>query len=83
VTPFDELVQELTALRADIQALPDRIVTAASKEIKRELMEAWWTLVALALLYGLFSGRWIPVIWGGAGILLYVLSNRLFRSRQK
>ena len=78
-----ELLQEIKALRCDVQALPDRIVNAASKEIKRELNETWWTLVALGLLYAAFNARWVPVMWGVGGILLYALSNRLFRSWRK
>ena len=45
-----ELLKELAALRVEIQALPDRIVAAASKEIKREARIMGWTLVACILL---------------------------------
>jgi hypothetical protein len=78
-----ELLQEIKALRGDVQSLPDRIVVASSKEIKRELNEIWWTLVAVALAYGASNGRWVPVMWGVGGILLYALSKWLFRNRRK
>ncbi len=45
ITP-SKLLEEITALRADIQALPDRIVSAASKEIVAARVGGWLNKLA-------------------------------------
>ena len=78
-----QLLDEITALRADIQALPDRIVNAASKKIDEEVMRAWWFLVVAGLAYGLWHDQWVPVARGVGCIALYLLSKRVFRKWEK
>ena len=50
-----ELLKELGALRAEVQALPERVAIAASKEIKREAKTAHWTLLATILAVSLLE----------------------------
>jgi hypothetical protein len=51
----DEQFQEIKALRADVQALPERIVSLLARELKSEVRIAWWTLVIILVGYSLFD----------------------------
>ena len=82
-SPVELLLYEIKALRADIQALPDQIVSAASKKIEHELMQLWWFLVLLGLAYGVWHEQWVPVAWSGGCLVLYLLLKRVFRKRLK
>ena len=74
-----ELLYEIKALRADIEALPDRIISAASKKIDQEIMRVCWFLIAVGLVQGLWKGQWVPVAWGIGAIALYLLSKWVSR----
>ena len=83
VSPVEALLYEIKALRADIEALPDRIIGAASKKIVREVMYFWWYLVVVGIVFAIWKEQWVPVAWGVGGIALYLLSKWVFRKRKK
>lgn len=52
----DELLQEIKALRADIQALPERITSALGKRLERTISVIGVWLMVAGLIY--FVASW-------------------------
>ena len=46
--------REVIALRADIQALPDRIASAVVEKLDKELRHVWVTIVIFVILWWLY-----------------------------
>jgi hypothetical protein len=53
-----QLVQEIKALRSDIQKLPDELVTKLAKAIDRELRPFFYTIAGLWVLSWLYLHFW-------------------------
>ena len=49
----DALLQEIKAMRIDLQALPEQITDALSKRLQRELRWLMWIVVAYAIIYSI------------------------------
>jgi hypothetical protein len=50
-----ELIQEIRALRADVQALPKKTASALSEECVRLVKMAFWWLMGALFMYGVFQ----------------------------
>jgi hypothetical protein len=54
----DELLQEIKALRADVQKLPEQLVTKLGTLINRELWTLFWVVVGAGIVGWLYQHFW-------------------------